>query len=127
MNLLEHIVDHLDFLGLGAANTDSQPGNLFWGQMPDQPDRALSVLSVNSSGYAQDGIRIQIFTRGPVGDARVPYEWACALDEAIGCFAGFLHGDGPYVRLETLSCAEGCGMDTRGRHLYVSQYRLYRC
>ena len=128
MNILESVCDHLDFLGLGIMNTDEAEGNLFWGILPDSPDRALAVMSTDSAyGGSAAGARIQIFTRGPVGEIRVPYEWAVDVCHALEGFHGFLHGDGPYVRIEPVSIAQGAGADTSGRYLYVSNYRIFYC
>ena len=128
MNLIERLCDHLEFLGLGICNTDETAGDLFWGILPDSPDRALAVMSVDSS-YAgsTNGARIQIFTRGAPGQVRVPYEWSVEVAEELEGFSGFLSGDGPRVSIEAISVAEGAGTDTSGRHLYVSNYRIRYC
>jgi len=55
MNLIERLCDHLEFLGLGTCNTDETAGDLFWGILPDSPDRALAVMSVDSSYAALRG------------------------------------------------------------------------
>lgn len=128
MNILEEVCSHLDFLNLGFMNTDEEAGDLFWGNLPDEPDKALAVMSTDSAfGGSSVGARLQIFTRGRAGDIRTPYEWAVAVCEQLEDYRGFLHGDGPYVRIEAVSVAQGCGTDTRGRHLYVSNYRVYYC
>jgi len=128
MNILEELCSHLDFLNLGFMNTDEEEGNLFWGILPEMPDRALSVMSTDSAyGGSAEGARLQIFTRGMPGDVRTPYEWALDVCRQLENFHGFLHGDGPYVRIEAVSVAQGCGTDTRGRHLYVSNYRVFYC
>ena len=128
MNLIEAVCDHLEFLGLGTCNTDETAGDLFWGILPDAPDRALAVMSVDSAfGGSAGGARIQIFTRGEPGHVREPYEWAVEVAEALEGYSGFLSGDGPMARVEAVSTAEGCGVDTSGRCLYVSNFRIWYC
>ncbi|MBR1710597.1 MAG: hypothetical protein IJ719_17530 [Clostridia bacterium] len=132
MNLLEHIADHLDFEGLGILNTDEQEGDIFWGILPEDlpanAERSISVMSTDSSyGGSPSGARIQIFTRGGIGDVRTSYELACEITRVLEGFNGYLHGDGPHVRVEVLSSAQGSGLDTSGRHYYVSNYKFYYC
>lgn len=128
MNLIEHIADHLDFEGIGTLATLHEEGNLYWGEMPDMPDLAVSVNSTDSSyGGSEEGARIQIICRGAVGDVRAPYELSCRITDVLEGFNGYLHGDGPQVIIKTLQTALGVGKDTRGRHLYTSNYRVWYC
>ncbi|MCR5370840.1 MAG: minor capsid protein [Clostridium sp.] len=128
MNLIEHIADHLDFEGLGKLATIEEEGNLFWGAMPDQPDLSVCVFSTDSAyGGSEEGARIQIMTRGAAGDVRTPYELSCEISEALQDFNGYLHGDGPKVIIETLQTALGAGIDTSGRHIYSSNYKVRYC
>lgn len=128
MNLIEQIADHMEFCGLGVCATLEHEGDLYWGQMPESPDAAVCVFSTDTAyPGSTSGARIQIMCRGAVGDARTPYERACAITDELGDFLGFLSGDGPYARIEVTNSAQGVGLDTRGRHIYVSNYRVYYC
>lgn len=128
MNLMEQFARHLEFIGFGAYASEEEAGNIFYGQMPDEPDEATGVFSQDSAtpGSAS-GARLQVYTRGAVGDAKTPYETACAMASALEGFIGFLYGDGAFVRIEGISCAQGMGLDDSGRHIYSSQYRVYYC
>ena len=98
VNLIEQMANHLEFLGLGLCATGRK-----------------------------DGARIQIYTRGGVGDTQWPYEMACRITEELEGFIGFMAGDGVSVRVETVNSAQGLGTDTRGRELYSSNYLIYYC
>lgn len=128
MNLMEWIVDHLESVGLGTAATQEHDGDIFWGHMPDAPDCAVCVFPTDAAypGSAS-GARIQIMCRGAVGDAKTPYERACAITGELEGFLGFLGGHGPYARVEVVNSAQGLGLDTRGRHIFVSNYRVFYC
>lgn len=128
MNLMEQLARHLEFLGFGVYASEQEAGDIFYGQMPDAPDSAVCVFSQDSAmpGSAS-GARMQVFTRGAVGDAKGPYEAACAIAEALEGFMGFLMGDGVYVRIEAVSVAQGMGLDESGRHIYSSNYRVFYC
>lgn len=128
MNLMEQLARHLEFLGFGVYASEEEAGDIFYGQMPDAPDRAVCVFSQDSATPGSTGgARMQVFTRGAVGDAKTPYETACAIAEALDGFMGFLAGDGAYARIEAVSAAQGMGIDESGRHLYTSNYRIFYC
>ena len=84
VNLIEQMANHLEFLGLGLCATEEQDGNIFWGHLPDSPDCAICIFSTDT-GFSgrKDGARIQIYTRGGVGDAQWPYETACRITEEL--------------------------------------------
>ena len=84
VNLIEQMANHLEFLGLGLCATEEQDGNIFWGHLPDKPDCAICIFSTDT-GFSgrKDGARIQIYTRGGVGDAQWPYEMACRITEEL--------------------------------------------
>ena len=128
MNLIEQIAQHLEFCGLGFCATQEEPGDIFFGHMPDEPDEAVCVFSTDSGyGGSETGARIQIMTRGKVGDARTPYERACAITRELEGFSGYLAGDGPFARIDTVNSAHGMGADTSGRELYTSNYTVAYC
>ena len=128
MNLIEQLAFHLEFLGLGLCATEERDGDVYWGHMPDSPDNAVCVFSTDSGvpGGAA-GARVQVYARGAVGDVRTPYERSVAITEALDGYMGFLSGDGTGVRIETVNSAQGVGTDTRGRHLFSSNYRVFYC
>lgn len=128
MNLLEQVARHLEFVGIGNVSTEENEGDIFYGHLPDQPGSAVCVFSTDS-GYAgsEDGARIQIYTRGVVGDTKTPYERACRITDELRDFMGFLAGDGPDVQIKVINSAQGMGLDTSGRHIYVSNYRVFYC
>lgn len=128
MNLMEQFARHLEFEGFGTYASEEAPGDIFYGQMPDDPDEAICVFSQDSATAGSDsGARLQVYTRGAVGDAKTPYETACAIAEALEGFIGFLGGDGAFVRVEVINAAQGMGLDDSGRHLYSSNYRVFYC
>ena len=100
MTLAEHLLLHLDFLGLGHAEV------LFFGLLPDAPDRALALMCRDAglSGAA----RYQIYTRGLPGEILYPYRWALACGQALDGFCG-------------------TGIDMRGRHLYLCTLEVWHC
>ena len=119
MTLAEHLLLHLDFLGLGHTEA------LFFGLLPDAPDRALALMCRDAgvSGAA----RYQIYTRGLPGEILYPYRWALACGQALDGFCGYLHGDGPRARILVTCCAQGTGIDMRGRHLYLCTLEVWHC
>ena len=128
MNLIEMIAKHLEFCEIGVYASQEEPGDIFFGHMPDEPDNAVCVFSSNSGVAGSDAAaRVQIMTRGPVGDVRTPYERACAITGELDGFSGYLCGDGPYARFDTVNSAQGMGMDDRGRELYTSNYTVAYC
>lgn len=128
MNLIEQFAKHLEFLGFGDYASEESDGNIFWANLPDKPDEAICVFS-EDSGYpgSTSGARIQIYTRGEVGDAKMPYETACRITEEVRGFVGFLCGDGAYVRIDVTNSAQGMGLDDSGRHIFSSNYVVYYC
>lgn len=128
MNFIEQIADHLEFLGIGIKATDEHEGNIHWGNMPDKPDLCACVFSTDTSyPGSEKGARIQISTRGEVGNWRDPYELACRITEALVDYEGFLSGDGPDARFDVVNSAQGMGIDDSGRHVYTSNYIVYYC
>lgn len=128
MNLMEQFSRHLEFAGFGAYASEEEEGDIFYGQMPDAPDTAIGVFSQDSATPGStSGARIQVYTRGAVGDAKTPYETACAIADALEGFIGFLGGDGAFVRIEVINAAQGMGLDDSGRHIYTSNYRVFYC
>ena len=128
MNLMEQFARHLEFEGFGTYASEEVPGDIFYGQMPDEPDEAICVFSQDSATPGStSGARLQVYTRGAVGDAKTPYETACAMADALEGFIGFLGGDGAFVRVEVINAAQGMGLDDSGRHLYSSNYRVFYC
>lgn len=98
------------------------------GAFAGQPGlRNLHFSTDTGFSGSKDGARIQIYTRGGVGDAQWPYETACRITEELEGFIGFMAGDGVSVRVETVNSAQGLGTDTRGRELYSSNYLIYYC
>lgn len=128
MNLIEEVARHLEFAGIGYMATAEEDGDIFFGHMPDEPDEAVCVFSSDSARPGdEDGARIQVMTRGVVGDARTPYERALKVTEALDGFTGFLAGDGPMADVEVVMSARGVGRDTSGRELYASTYAVTYC
>lgn len=128
MNFIEQIADHLEFVGIGTCATDESEGNIHWGNLPDSPDECACVFSTDTSYPGSDkGARIQITTRGKVGDWRTPYELACRITDELAEFSGFLSGDGPQARFDVVDSAHGMGLDDSGRHVYTSNYIVFYC
>ncbi|MBR3795963.1 MAG: hypothetical protein IKK34_08045 [Clostridia bacterium] len=128
MNLLEQVARHLEFVGIGNMATYEEAGDIYYGYLPDKPESAVCVFS-SDSAYpgSKDGARIQIYTRGVVGDAKTPYELACRITDELRGYMGFLAGDGPDVQIEVINSAQGMGLDSSGRHIYSSNYRILYC
>lgn len=126
MNLIEQIASHIEFVGLGALNTDEQEGNVFWGNMPDAPDECVCVYSTDSA-YAgsEDGARVQIIVRAKT--TKKTYEWSQAIAEEFAEFNGFLCGDGAMVDIAAINTSCGLGADTKRREMYSSNFRVKYC
>lgn len=126
MNLLEEFADHLEFLGLGTVARGTEPGNIYWGRMPDQPDDCICVFSSDSGTPGQDHpARIQIITRSRT--TRTAYELSQAIAEEIDDETGYLHGDGAYVRINAINTSQGIGTDAKQREMYTSNYYVRYC
>lgn len=126
MNLLEQIARHIEFCGLGTMNTDTVQGDIFWGLMPDTPDKSICVFSTDSGyGGRDDGARIQIVTRAR--SAKDAYLLSQAIADELAEFDGFLAGDGAHARIEVMNASAGLGSDGKKRELYSSNYRVYYC
>lgn len=126
MNLLEQIARHIEFCGIGAANTDEAQGDIFWGLMPDSPDKCVCVFSTDSGyGGRDDGARVQIITRAR--SAKDAYQLSQAIVDELAEFDGFLAGDGARARIEVMNASAGLGSDGKKRELYSSNFRVYYC
>ena len=126
MNIIEEVALHLEFCGFGEVANATTAGTLFWGHMPDKPDQCVVVLSSDSS-YAgsSTGARVQIVTRALT--AKATYELSQAIVEELAEFVGFLHGDGPGVRIEIVNASSGMGADAVRRELYSTNILVYYC
>lgn len=126
MNLLEELVTHLEWCGLGSAATAEADGNLHWGRMPDSPDDCACVFSTDSGvGGPDSTARFQIMTRARSG--REAYEWSWRIGQELHGFAGFLHGDGREAQIEVINAAAGLGPDTKKREIYVTNIAVKYC
>ncbi len=126
MNLLEQIAEHLEFCGIGTANTNDAQGDIFWGLMPDTPDKCACIFSTDSGyGGSDNGARIQIMTRAKT--TREAYELSQAIVYELAEFDGFLAGGGAHARIEIINASAGLGSDGKKRELYSSNFRVYYC
>ena len=126
MNLLEQIAEHLDFCGIGTMNTNETPGDIYWGLMPDTPDKCVCIFSTDSAyGGSEDGARIQVITRAK--STREAYELSQAIVDELADFDGFLAGDGAHAQIRVMNASTGLGSDGRKRELYSSNFRVYYC
>lgn len=126
MTILEHLLVHLEWAGLGVVADGETPGDLFLGEMPPSPDACLCLMSADM-GIGTEGARIEIFVRGERGDYLTPHRRLARVTAALADFHGFLHGDGPDADITVLSGGEGRGADTLGRHLLMTVVRLRCC
>lgn len=117
MNLLKEMADHLAFCGFGAVDRD-----IFWGRMPDSPDRCIGVFSMDS---AWKGARVQVLIRA--AETVEAYETACAVAEAVDGFHGFLGGCGAMASISVDQAAEGLGADGKKRELYACALTVRWC
>ncbi|MBQ6372973.1 MAG: hypothetical protein IJJ45_00625 [Clostridia bacterium] len=126
MEIIEWIAKHLEFCGLGTIADAETDGDIFWGLMPDTPDRCICVYSTDSGiGGEGDPARIQIVTRGnTVNDA---YHLSQDIARAIIDFEGFLAGDGPQASIRKINTSQGIGADAKKREIYTSNYYVYYC
>lgn len=126
MNLIEHVAEHLEFLGFGELPTTESDGSVFWGTMPETPDKAICIYSNDSAtpGSAS-GARIQIMVRAR--ETRTSYETSQAIADELDDFDGFLHGDGPHVYIEAMNVSQGLGTDAKRREMYASNFRVFYC
>ena len=126
MNLIKHIAEHLEFCGQGTVSTTEKAGDIFWGYMPDQPDHAVCVFSTDSgTPGSPTGARIEITVRAK--STKQAYEHSQAIADELDSFDGFLHGDGPDVKIEAMNTSQGLGADSKFRELYVSNFRVLYC
>lgn len=127
MNFLEWFARHLEFCGLGTVSDKETDGNIFWGTMPDQPDKAICVFSSDTSySGSPSGARIQVMVRAKT--TREAYELSQSITDELAEFYGFLAGDGPTVSVEVLNSAQGLGAEAGGkRELYSSNYIVRYC
>lgn len=125
MNLIEEVARHLEFCGFGTV-AGKEPGNIFWGHMPDAPDECICVFS-SDSAYAGSptGARVQIATRAK--NAKTAYELSQDIAEELAEYVGFLAGDGPSARIEVENASQGLGADNVRRELYSSNFRVWYC
>ncbi len=126
MNLIKHFAEHLEFCGLGVVSTRETDGNIFWGLMPDQPDYAICVFSADTGTPGSNlGARLQVMVRGTT--TKQAYECSQEIVDALDDFDGFLHGDGPQVKIQVMNASEGRGADAKTRELYSSNFRVLYC
>ena len=126
MNLLEQFARHLEFLGLGRVSTRDSPGNIFYGTMPPEPERAICVFATDASYPGSiEGARLQVVVRGKNDrDAfETCHEIACEMD----LFNGFLAGGLARAIIFVLNGAHGIGTDERKRVLYACNLRVRYC
>lgn len=125
-NLLSQLASHLEFCGLGVVPTIDSDGDIFWGKMPDTPDDAVCLYSADTGLPGNDrGARIQIVNRAKT--TKRAYERAVEIANELDEFNGFLHGDGPLVRITIENVAAGLGADKTMREMYSSNIRVYYC
>lgn len=126
VNLIKEIAKHLEFCGIGTITTIDEDGDIFWGKMPDKPDNAICVYSIDSALPGDPrGARIQIMNRAKT--TAEAYEKALEIADELDEFRGFLHGDGILVRIEIINSANGLGSDKVMRELYSTNVRVYYC
>ena len=125
-NLLEQIARHIEFLGYGDVADEEKDGNIFYGRMPDEPDRAICVFSTDSGfGGTDKPARIQLYVRDKY--TKNAYELSQHIAEDLHEFDGFLAGDGAHVSIEAINSSNGIGADSRNRELYSSNFYVYYC
>ena len=124
MHLMRHFAEHLEFCGFGVLAGPEAAGNIFYGRLPDQPDLAMAVFSADS-GSGDSGARMLVTVRG--GTVNQAYEQSQAIAEALHDFDGFLHGDGPAVKIKALETSKGLGPDAKNRELFQSGFRVKYC
>lgn len=125
-NLLEQIARHIEFLGFGDVADEEKDGDIFYGRMPDDPDRCICVFSTDSGICGTDKpARIQLYVRDKY--TKDAYELSKAISEELHEFDGFLAGDGAHVSIEAINTANGIGADERNRELYTSNFYVYYC
>ena len=130
MNLLEQFARHIEFLGFGDVADEEHDGTIFYGRMPDTPDRCVCVFSSDSQfGGSDKPARIQLYVRDKF--TKDAYEYSQAIVEGLlgsdGVFDGFLAGDGAHVSIEAINTSNGIGTDSRNRELYSSNFYVYYC
>lgn len=124
--IIEWIARHLEFCGIGTIADAETNGNIFWGRMPDQPDKCVCVFSTDSGIGGDDApARIQIMTRGNSVDEA--YGLSQDIARELVDFQGFLAGDGPQASIRRINISQGMGGDTKHRELYTSNYYVYYC
>lgn len=125
-NLLEQIARHLEFLGLGVVSDEENVGDIFYGRMPESPDRCICVFSTDSQyGGSDQPARIQMLVRDV--SSKGAYELSQEIAEELVDFDGFLAGDGAHVSIEPINTSNGLGADQRNRELYSSNFYVYYC
>lgn len=126
MNLLEQIARHIESLGHGTVADETNPGNIFYGRMPDVPDSCICVFSNDSGiGGTDHPARIQVYVRG--NQPRHVYEWSQAIANDLDQFEGYLAGDGASVSFNTINASVGLGEDGKKRQLYSSNFEVFYC
>lgn len=126
MNLIKEIAEHLAYEGFGTVPSTVEEGNIYYGKMPDMPDSAIAVLSVDSAyPSAPNGARIQLLFRGMEVDDT--YLKAVAVVDSLLEFDGFLAGDGAKVFITVENGPTGLGADPKRRELYSVNLRVYYC
>ena len=112
---------HLEFCGLGKVDED-----IFWGRMPDSPDRCLCLFSADSGlPGREEGDLIRVVNRA--ASPNEAYETACGVIRELDGFDGFLAGGGTLARIEAAAGAAGMGADAKKRELYRTDFRVRYC
>jgi len=126
VNLIEQFARHIEFLGFGTVSDEETEGDIFWGTMPDLPDKCICVFSSNSAfGGSTDGARIQVIVRAK--NTKDAYELSQQIAEELVDFDGYLAGDGAHASITPLNVSCGLGADGRKRDLYSSNYLVRYC
>lgn len=126
MNLLEQIAKHIEFLGFGTMAGSQKDGDIFYGRMPDLPDKAICVFSTDTQyGGSDKPARIQLYVRAKT--TKEAYELSQAIADEFIEFDGFLAGDGAHVFITPINTSCGLGIDSKNRELYSSNFYVYYC
>lgn len=120
------MADHIAFLGFGRVPGKDGDGEIFYGTMPDLPDRAICVYATDA-GYpgSRQGARLQILVRGKTD--RDAFRTCQDLSFALSDWEGFLAGGLSRAQVDQVSGARGLGSDEKGRKLYCLNIRVLYC
>ncbi len=126
MSVLDWLAAHAEALGYGEVSSRKAPGNLFAGQMPDFPDRAVA-FQASDLGYPGSGrwARVQVMVRDMT--ERKCTETAQDLAADLDGFEGFLALHGPRASVRLLSGPACLGTDEKRRPLMSLNLRVRYC